>query len=189
MTRVLEAGLLVACALGAGQAQAGLIQDQTQELLNASFNMDADILEWQQEVTVGVAGPLAQIDVNVSQTGSAMFYLNVGSPWQNDANDFQVLFVGNTPGWHTIDVSSANLIFDVGDTFVMGWIGGGTGLWMGGGFIDNGDPYPAGDLYLNGAPHTPGNNWDLAFRTYVVPAPGPLLLLGLAALAGRRRRR
>ena len=173
----------------AGTAGAGLILDQAQEMTSAAFNMDATFLEWQQEITVGVTGQLAQIDVHVNTPGSATFYLNSGAPWQTDTNEFEMLFVGKTTGWHSIDVSSAGLTFDVGDNFVIGWIGGGDGLWMSGGFIDGGDPYPAGDLYLNGAPHTPGNNWDLAFRTHVIPMPGAIMLLGLAGAVAPSRRR
>jgi hypothetical protein len=182
------AACAAAVGITAGAAEAGVI-DQAQELHGASFNMDASVLEWQQEITVGLAGLLTQIDVYVSTTGSSTFYLNVGAPWQDDPNDFEMLFVGDEPGWHSIDVSSAGLNFNAGDHFVIGWDNIDGGLWLGGHYIDGGDPYPAGDLYLNGVPHTPGNNWDLAFRTYVIPAPGAVLLLGLAGLVGPSRRR
>ena len=163
------------------------VLDQVQEMTNASYNMDATSLNWQQEIITGIAGQLMQVDVYATGLGSATFYLNDGAPWQSDDNDFETVFSSHGAGWSSIDVSSAGLYFDVGDPFVMGWVGGGTGLWMGGGYIDNGvGPYH-GQLFLNGSPHSNGG-WDLAFRTWV-PGPGAVALLGLAGLASPRRRR
>jgi hypothetical protein len=162
--------------------------DQVQDMTNASYNMDATSLNWQQEILTGIAGQLVQVDVYANGAGSATFYLNDGSPWQGDGNNFEMLFTSTGVGWYSIDVTSANLVFDVGDPFVMGWVGGGTGLWMGGGYIDNGvGPYK-GELWLNGSFYSNGG-WDLAFRTWVIPAPGALALLSLAGLVAPRRRR
>lgn len=182
--------IVISCAFAVGFASAthaDLILDQTQEGTNASFNADASSLEWQQSIAVGVAGLLAQIDIYVAQVGSSTFYVNAGSPWQNDAHDFVLNFSTNTTGWHSIDVSSAGLILNVGDVFVFGWDNTDGGLWVGGQFIDGGDPYPAGELWLNQSEFIPG--WELAFRTWAVPAPGGLALLLCAGLAGSRRRR
>ena len=182
--------IVMSCAFAVeltSAAHADLILDQTQEGTNASFNADASSLEWQQSIAVGVAGLLAQIDIYVAQVGSSTFYVNAGSPWQNDAHDFVLNFSTNTTGWHSIDVSSAGLILNVGDVFVFGWDNTDGGLWVGGQFINGGDPYPAGELWLNGSEFVPG--WELAFRTWAVPAPGALALLSFAGLVGSRRRR
>lgn len=191
----MKAGITKAAAV-LGLAAAGVLAtaapaqmlDQIQEMTNASYNMDAQSLEWQQEIITGIAGQLVQVDVYANGAGSATFYLNDGAPWQGDTNDFEMLFTSTGSGWYSIDVTSAGLSFDVGDPFVMGWVGGGTGLWMGGGYIDNGvGPYH-GELFLNGNPNG-GGGWDLAFRTWVVPGPGAVALLGLAGLVAPRRRR
>jgi hypothetical protein len=178
---------LAAVGMPAMSASAQML-DQVQEMTNASYNMDATFLEWQQEIITGIAGQLVQVDVYAAGTGNATFYLNDGGPWQGDANDFEMLFTSTGPGWYSIDVSSAGLSFGAGDPFVMGWVGGGTGLWMGGGYIDNGvGPYH-GELWLNQAPHSNGG-WDLAFRTWVIPGPGGMAMLALAGLIAPRRRR
>lgn len=182
--------IVISCAFAVGltsTAQAGLILDQTQEGTNASFNADASSLEWQQSIAVGVAGLLAQIDIYVAAAGSSTFYVNAGSPWQNDAHDFVLNFSTKSTGWHSIDVSAAGLIFNVGDVFVFGWDNTDGGLWVGGQFIDGGDPYPAGELWLNQNEFLPG--WELAFRSWVIPAPSGLALLLCAGLFGSRRRR
>lgn len=59
-----------------------------------------------------------------------------------------------------------------------------TGMGIAG---DTGNPYPYGCVYANsGFSQFP--NYDYTFRTWVVPAPGALALMGLAGLVRRRRR-
>ncbi|UCD75294.1 MAG: hypothetical protein JSV91_16105 [Phycisphaerales bacterium] len=59
-----------------------------------------------------------------------------------------------------------------------------TGMGIAG---DTANPYPYGCVYANaGFQQFP--NYDYTFRTWVVPAPGALALLGLAGLVRRRRR-
>lgn len=176
---------LAAAGVLATTAQAQML-DQAQEMLGATFNIET--LNWQQEIQVGLAGQLVQVDFYVSTPGSALFYLGAEGPWANEPYDFTLDFYTETTGWHCIDVSSANLIFDVGDTFALGMKGTEGGLWIGGGYVDDGvGPYP-GDLWVNGIVY-PIPGWDFAFRTWVIPAPGALAMLGLAGLIGPRRRR
>jgi hypothetical protein len=49
------------------------------------------------------------------------------------------------------------------------------------------DPYEYGMVFANPG-YNPFPSFDYTFRTWVVPTPGALALLGLAGLAGRRRR-
>ena len=166
-----------------GQAQ---MLDQAQDMLGATFSVET--LNWQQEIQVGLAGQLAQIDIYVTTPGSAMFYVGANGPWASEPYDFVLDFDTAETGWHSIDVSSADLVFDVGDTFALGMMGTDGGLWIGGGYIGDGiGPYP-GDLWVNGVVY-PIPGWDFAFHTWVVPAPGALAIFGLTGLIGPRRRR
>jgi len=133
----------------------------------ATFNMFATSLTWQQDVTVGISGQLVQIDVYVSVEGSCFFFLNAGPPWQTDTNDFEMTFTSDGTGWNTIDVSSAGLNFSVNDHFVIGFQGTSDGLQCGGSYKPPGGCYLRGAPWLNGAHHTPGDDWDIGFRSYV----------------------
>jgi hypothetical protein len=186
IAKVAAALSLAAVGLLATTARAQIL-DQTQEMVGASFNV-ADTLNWQQEITVGVPGVLTQVDIYVATPGSATFYIGDGAPWQNEPYDFVLEFSSNEVGWHSIDVSSAEIEFEVGDGMALGWQATNGGLWVGGGYIDDGvGPYP-GELWINGIVY-PIPGWDLAFRTWMVPGPGALALLGLSGLMMPRRRR
>ena len=60
--------------------------------------------------------------------------------------------------------------------------GQGGGIWG-----DTNNPYPFGCVYANPG-YSKFDTFDYTFRTWVVPAPGALALLGLAGLVRRRRR-
>ena len=182
----MAAGLsLAVVGLLATAAQAQIL-DQVQDDIGASFNVET--LNWQQEITVGVAGQLAQIDIYVDTPGSATIYIGAGAPWQGEPYGFVLDFSTDVTGWHSIDVSAAGLEFEVGDGMALGFQGTNGGLWLGGGYVGDGvGPYP-GVLWVNGIVY-PIPGWDFAFRTWVVPAPGALALIGLAGFMGPRRRR
>jgi len=166
-------------------ANAGMILDQESPHTNTSFNADYSGFTWQQEVTVGLAGPLVAIELYVTGPGSTEVFLNVGSPWQYDAHDFVTTFSADSTGWALIDTSSVNLVFDVDDTFVIGIHGIDGGMWIGG---SHPGQYDRGELYLNTNVYVGPGEYDHAFRTYV-PEPGTLALLSLGALAMVSRRR
>ena len=180
------AGLsLAAAGVLATTAQAQVL-DQVQDDIGSSFNVES--LNWQQEITVGLAGQLTQIDIFVSTPGSATFYLGEGAPWQEEPYGFVLDFATEETGWHSIDVSSAEMEFEVGDGMALGFAGTDGGLWISGGYIGDGvGPYP-GELWVNGMVY-PIPGWDFAFRTWVLPGPGALAMIGLAGLMMPRRRR
>jgi len=184
MRVLVAAGGVFLIALAPANAQT---LDQESPNMNASFNADASSLTWQQEVTVGLAGPLVQIELYVTTPGSCDVFINAGAPWQYDANDFETTLVADSVGWKTIDTSPAGLSFNPDDHFVIGIHGLDTGMWLGGSYLPPEGGYDRGRLWLNEAIHD-DTDWDIAFRTYV-PEPGTLALLSLGALAMVSRRR
>ena len=201
---------IVRCMTGAilslglvAHAHAVLIQDQVFTTPHdVTFGLSSTpSTHFQQGVTAGLSGLLGQIDiflyaVDGATTGSppdkeVLFTVNRGAPWQNDANDFEMLVdfsVGQTPGPIHIDVSSANIFVSPGDVFSIGLqtsesnalIPLFTGSLFGG--------YAGGSLWLDQSPVLGGLS-DLNFVTYIgspSPIPEPsglmLLVLGLSGL-------
>jgi hypothetical protein len=154
------------------------VLDQVQELDPYSFNGDATWAQWQQEITVGIAGQLAGVEIKAHEeggapVGDAFFYINVGSPWQSDPNEYEETIDPPGPGWLYIDVSSSNIMLDVGDTFCIGITGINANFWFLGSAPSPGGPYAGGALYFEGSIYQ-GGQYDMAFRTYMfVTAPCP----------------
>ncbi|MCK4872678.1 MAG: hypothetical protein KAS72_08135 [Phycisphaerales bacterium] len=161
------------------------ILDQQAPFTNAIYYSGTS-LNWQQEIEVGLAGPLAGVELYAYTPGSAVLYINAGAPWQADDNDFEMTVSPSGIGWFFIDTSAANINFDVGDHFVIGIQGTAGGLKMGG---SSPGGYPEGALYLGGSAYGSPNQHDFGFRTYVIPAPGSIVLLSLLTPAVLRRRR
>lgn len=167
-----------------------ILDQESPGSLDAQFNGSNIELNWQQEVSVGINGRLTSVALYAFYfgVGSFDFYINTGTGWQTDSNDFSSTFTAPHSGWFDIDVSSANIRFSANDHFVFGIKGIGGNFFLGG----NVGLYQAGNLLLNGS-----NNWgDLGFKTYMdsapVPEPATMLLFGtgIAGLAavGRRKR-
>ena len=103
---------------------------------------------------------------------------------------FQNLAVNHWYRWSTTFDLDTNQILEVSLTDISG--GGGTvthnpvGRYLVGGSA-GGAPPPSGYRFFGGAAGVAGNTlgWD---NVTIIPAPGSLLLLGLGALALRRRR-
>lgn len=161
------------------------ILDQESPYEESEFDARADIWHWQQEVTVGLQGLLVQIDLYGRASGSAELSIYVGEPWQSGAPDF-VDIIGCSHAWNSINVSSAGLVFDVGDKFVIGVSGINDHLRLGGNFGFPSGAYEGGELWED---NTPFEVFDLAFRTWVVPEPTTIAFLGLGGLALLRKRR
>ncbi len=139
--------------------------DQQSDCTNAGYNGSASSLIWQQEVKTGVAGQLTSFDLNFNSPGTVHLWINVGAPWQYDANDFDTTITVSTLGWVNIDTSAANIVMGAEQSFVIGVQGNDTGA----GLCGNAFPglYSRGQLWLNEAAFDGGENWDFAFRTYM----------------------
>jgi len=166
-------GILGAAVTAPARAQ---VLDQEQSEHPYSFNGDATWARWQQGITVGLAGPLAGIEIYVYEEGgnppgTAEVYVNAGPPWQYDTHDFETICSPSQEGWVYIDTSAAGLNFDVGDQFVIGVQGIGGGFWFGGSSPGPGGPYDRGELWSEESVYQ-GGQYDMAFRTWVGTA-GP----------------
>lgn len=183
-------GAATAIAAPLPPAHGAPVMDQFSPYINAGMIADG---HWQQEVVVGRAGHLLRIDIPVNRDGTDYgLTLNLGAGWQHDDNDFEVIGQVASGGILSVDLSPANLMFAVGDRFMLS-LSSRTGDWLG----SNADPagaYAPGVLWRFGAVYDSGR-WDAGFTTYVeagvahgVPVPGTLLLSGAGLLALVRRR-
>ena len=144
---------------------------------------------WQQGVTAGMSGTLSSISL-YSYGGPTTFtvYINLGYPWQSDANDFETQVTRPWGAqWFTIDVSAANIQLTNGTHYVIG--AQGESLLFGSDYT-----YTRGRLWSRLGDNPPTiSSGDLAFATYMIPIPEPstwaLSLLAFAALVQTQRRR
>jgi hypothetical protein len=184
MNRLAYVGLLL--VLLAEPAGAATL-DQFSPYTNTSFNMINSFLDWQQEVVVGLSGPLVQVDLYAVAAGSCTFYITPGAPWQSGPPSFTTTFTAPSPGWWSVDTSSAGLAFQPGDHLVLGFIGLDAGLNLGGSWEPPNGGYPPGNLFLSGANYADGA-FDVAFKTYV-PEPAAFTICTFGALCALPRRR
>lgn len=172
-------------------AQANSILDQNNPPLNVGLN---DQLEWQQQITVGLGGALSGITLYTnSGVDTDLVQIGVGDAWYSGQWAFSTT-VGIGTGGTFIDTSSANILLQPGDHFVID-VSGGPGCCNLAGSIN---PYGGGDLWLNVGgqlfDYTQLYGYSMAFQTYMnteIPEPGTLVFMGTGALglAGMLRRK
>lgn len=211
---ILALSLVTVVCAGPLAAGATLVVDQ-QNLVGGAGIGPTRTQTYQQGLTAGGSGLLAQVDLNILYLACCAqpagfgatntFLLDVyGSPPWNGAPANAIAPLASIPvtvtqtGWLSIDVTAAGLVLSPGQQFAIGLR---SDVYWDLGIDSSGpyNPYGGGSLYGNGN-LIQGNSqgvgaWDLVFKTYLsdappVPEPATSLFigLGLAALSATRRR-
>ncbi|GEM_PF-5855475 len=172
----LAAMSLSAVALG----QTGTLE-QVSPMTNAGFNLGASSLQWQQQVKVGVAGQLEGFQLMIQGNAGAQFNarVRVGDGWNTGAILFDQLITKPNNGNELmfIDVTSANINLNVGETFVIETQGNDTGAGLVGSYVPPpGAPLYDQNLYLNGPGCFADCGWRHGFNTYMLEGGGGLTI-------------
>ncbi|MCC6359429.1 MAG: hypothetical protein IT450_11860 [Phycisphaerales bacterium] len=145
---------------------------------NASFNLDADFLQWQQQITCGLSGQLEGVRVNMIQGApGATFNIRIrtGPTWNLNPVLFETLVTKQVDGEEMIfvDMTGSNINLASGDVFVLETQGTGTGVWMYGTYRapDQGPPFYPDPLFLLASPLGDGG-WRHGFETYMLTGGG-----------------
>ena len=174
-----------AIALTSGTASAGLVIDQEQNdasVYMAGFDQTDLAQSFQTQAYDNIAGAGIFLQPGVGSTDNVTIELwdalpNAGGNLLTSASA-----QGTQGQW--VDVFWDAEPIATNTTYYLVFTGN-TTLGIAG---STSNPYPFGQVYANPG-FQPFPSFDYTFRTYAsVPAPGALALLGLAGLAGRRRR-
>lgn len=200
--------LMTAVWSGAASAIVVLDQDHIVSGGNTFSSLSEAGFGRAQTFTVGVAGTLDSIDVDILSLGGSPLMRILGTTGGVPdggaagstvlASSSSFLSIGNI---HTFDFSGDNLLVDIGDIFAIEVIGSGQWRGIGG----DGSSYPDGSDFFFNTTFASIENWtasggfDNSFRTFVdtgavavaVPEPSTAALgiAGLGAFAWCRWRR
>jgi hypothetical protein len=204
--------LLLAAAIPAlmpSAARAAPVLDQSwdppgQSVIQGGVGSFAQLtVEQAQSLAVGVSGYLAQVAVLVELDGRSQLPTSVNlSIYRISGSDYfdgsGVLLGGGTfvldqflgPFWKSVSFGETAVPVTAGDRLAIVMSSSGLTLWCG----DLGDGYSGGQGSSIANTYDPvawkRNDYDLRFRTFVVPEPHALVLLAasLLALCASRRR-
>jgi hypothetical protein len=183
-------GLLIVALLSGSMAARASVLDQNNPVGSVGLS---DSLEWQQQVTDGIAGVLAGVTL-YTNTVSDLDTVSIGVGSAFTTGPFAFTTTATlTPTGTFIDTSAANIHLTAGEHFVID-VSGGPAV---GNLAGNAAAYSGGDLFLNlGGPidYTTAYGYSMAFQTNMTPVPLPaaawLLLSGLGGLGllGRKHK-
>ncbi|MBX3365081.1 MAG: hypothetical protein KF866_09975 [Phycisphaeraceae bacterium] len=136
------------------------------------FNVDATFLIWHAQVRAGMDGQLEGVLLGLEQAvgGSATVRIRSGDVFSPGPVLSTDTVVHSIPALELVfvDLMSAGIFLNTGDTFLIELQGHGNGLWMRGTYVQPpGTPMYPEPLYLNGTPQGDGN-WRIGFETYMV---------------------
>jgi hypothetical protein len=228
LTRCIAAGILLFGSLTAAHSMPMHVPDQVSDpVIPEPFRMSPPSAPffsfWQQGVTAGASGTLTQVDIFYAELEPppppgppsppemVQFSLRSGVPEGvgpvlfNQVLNFTNMQAG---GPIEIDVSSKNILVDIGTQFVIGLRQLTPSMFFNPGFIgdQSGNVYLGGSLWFQGVSSGPNGNGgtdlmnlqtsDLQFTTYVggsqsIPEPAALtlLLIGILGISLARTRR
>jgi hypothetical protein len=172
LSPLLGLGLLV----GVARAQTGTLDQVSPHpsgSQSAGFNGDAPSLIWQCQVRTGIAGQLEGVTVSTSlgsvgQTCNVR--LRVGAGWNTNPPAFSGLVVKTSPNEENIfvNMTSANVMLNVNDLYVIEMQGTGTGFGIAGSYVaPPGIPLYPEPLFLNGPGCFNDCGWRIAFQTWM----------------------
>jgi hypothetical protein len=173
--KISAAALVIVMGGSAALAQTGTL-DQHSPASNASYNLDASSLIWQQQVKAGQSGQLEGIAVSLTGDAGAQAEMRVrlGGGWSTLPLAFSTMMTKTLSGPEVIfvDMTAANIQLNAGELFVMETQGNGTGMSLVGSYVEPpGDPEYPEPLFLNSSIFVPG--WRHGFKSYMLQG-GPV---------------
>lgn len=178
--------IMALLGLTSGAKSADMFVDQS-VLSVSGFGGLNDELEWQQEVTAGIAGILGGI-ILYGSSPTDLVRIALGSVVTSGPFLFSET-VELRPKGTFVDTSAANIQLSIGQHFVID-VSQGSGCCKLLSTLPSDPKYPGGDLYLIAPPNPPGDfstlpgaGVDMAFTTLMI-GPAPAIVPGPIAGAG-----
>ncbi len=190
-TRIVVIAAVFACTAAATDGPAwGAMLDQSQETFNGSASF-FPARKLAQTFAPEIGGQLDRVELLLNCDGPYTASIVETSGGAPGGSVLGAVTGGATTGseWVPLDFLSEGVVLTVGQSYgiVLSDDQGVSSWWA---YQASGDPYAEGSSWeYDGFTWTSHVGRDTTFRTYMVPEPTTLALLGLAALAVRRRRR
>lgn len=192
----LAVSFLLSCTFAMANTSVHAESDQVSLPNGGRVNINNPDYLWEQEVQAGISGRLDAVSLHFDAEGGArfqpiLFSLRVGG--QGTAPDYETTLMPSQ-GWVDVDVSSTNLIFSEGQTFIFSIQGTGPTVDCCIGSASS-RAYLRGNSYFTGSDGVRKKDdvWDMAFKTYVSAIPEPstymMWIVGLGLLGAVLRRK